>query len=557
MTAALQNAVTQIADRDAWNFFVFRKIRETLELRELVKELRREIELLATSSGSPLDSLVRAGEIESGLADLGFPSAGVAAKLTDALARVADGSTVNRRALLDLLNSLPDRATLRCSHPEGFSYYGLNPLDFADLARRIQCELRPNVAVIGIRTVGTTLGAVVKAALRSQCRKVDRISVRPEGEPYHRSTRLDATQTAWVREQLQRDADFLVVDEGPGFSGSTFISVARALERIGVPRDRITLLCSRPFHPQAGNISQSGEWMRYRSHVIDYGRRLPPEAGLHLANGKWRHILYSSRETWPACWTELERIKHLSRDESSLFKFEGFGRFGAGVKQRAAILSAGGYAPMLRGFTDGYAEYHFVKGRPFTANSANQQLLSCMAQYCAFRAAQFPASQPDTLPLLSMMRTNIELEFSRSSPISELPVERPVYPDCQMQPHEWLFTCSGRFMKTDGTDHAEGHQLPGPVDIAWDIAGSIIEWDLPCSVAEDFVREYQRRSGDPLLKRLSPYLLAYCVLKLAYFRMAAASTSSCREADTLHRQYQIYASKAEALLQEPRFSASK
>jgi hypothetical protein len=557
MTAALQNVVTQIHDRDAWNFFVFRKVRETLELQQLVQELQREIELLTTSSGSPLDSLVRAGEIESGLADLGFPSAGIAAELTDALARVADGGPVNRRALLDLLNSLPERATLRCSHPEGFSYYGLNPLDFADLARRIQCELPPNVAVIGIRTVGTTLGAVVAAALRSERRRVDRISVRPEGEPYHRRTKLDVTQMAWVREQLQRDADFLVVDEGPGFSGSTFISVARALEGSGASRDRITLLCSRPFHPQAGNISQAEEWTRYRSHVIDYGRRLPPEAGLHLANGKWRQILYSSPDSWPACWTELERIKHLSRDGSSLFKFEGFGRFGAGVKGRAAILSAGGFAPKLRAFTDGYAEYHFVKGRPLTANSTNQEILSRMAQYCAFRVAQFPAPQPDTLPLLNMMGTNIGLEFSRPSPVSELPVERPVYPDCQMQPHEWLITRSSQFVKTDATDHAEGHQLPGPVDTAWDIAGIIIEWDLPYSVAEGFVREYQHRSGDPVHKRLSPYLLAYSILRMAYFRMAAASMSCCAEADTLQRQYRLYASKAEALLQEPRLFASK
>ena len=50
-------------------------------------------------------------------------------------------------------------------------------------------------------------------------------------------------------EEISRSAHFLVVDEGPGRSGSTFLSVAEALAGAGVRRDDISVLGSREFDP--------------------------------------------------------------------------------------------------------------------------------------------------------------------------------------------------------------------------------------------------------------------------------------------------------------------
>ncbi len=88
--------------------------------------------------------------------------------------------------------------------------------------------------------------------------------------------------------------------------------------------------------------------------------------------------------------------------------------------------------------------------------------------------------------------------------------------------------------------HAEGHQLPGPADIAWDLAGTIVEWELAAPAAEFFLEEYRRRSGDDAGKRLRPYLLLYSVLRMAQCRMSSVSMARRREARYLRRHYERY-----------------
>lgn len=535
-------------DRDAWELFVFRKNRELLNVRNLSEALYSELLLMGTNGGSPIDALVRAGEIESGLSDSQRPEAETAAELTDALAEVALGASHLREYLHALLNKLLIDTPIRCSHPEGFSYYGLNPLDFADLVFRIRQQLQPRLAIIGIRSVGTTLGAVVKAALAAIGTKAERISVRPEGEPYHRTTELSSAQLEWIRTNLASSAEFLIIDEGPGFSGSTFLSVVRALVAAGVPRGKIVMLCSRPFSANPNRPSHADEWSQCRSFFVEYGRRLPREAGLDLGSGLWRARLYEHSEHWPACWTELERIKHLSEDESSLFKFEGFGRFSQLVRNHAAILDEAGYAPALLELRGGYGRYSFIDGFPLGVNDINERILSLLAGYCAFRAKSLIASGADNNGIAKMLDVNLTLEFGEQKTLFALPLERPVFPDCRMQPHEWLLTRDGRIIKTDGVSHADDHQFPGPTDIAWDIAGIIVDWNLSDSAAEYLLAEYRSVTSDPIQKRIRPYLLAYTVFRAAYFRMGAAAMALQPEFPALHSAYCAYKKKARLLL---------
>ncbi len=57
-----------------------------------------------------------------------------------------------------------------------------------------------------------------------------------------------------------------------------------------------------------------------------------------------------------------------------------------------------------------------------------------------------------------------------------------------MLPHEWIRTASG-FLKTDAVDHQDDLFFPGCQDIAWDIAGAIVEFGIP---REALVSEYLR-----------------------------------------------------------------
>ena len=547
MITPVENA-SLAQDRDAWNLYVFRKGREAALLRDLATDLESEIRGFCAGRGSVIDALVRAGEIETGLADAGSQDVFPAAQITDQLAAAALGLPANVSQALEYLHRIAEPSRIVCSYPEGFSYYGLNPLDFADLAGRVQHQLPPRVAIVGIRSVGSTLGAVVGAALTKANISTSRITVRPEGEPYHRRAGFNGSQTMWIQSELEAGAGFLVVDEGPGFSGSTFLSVADALVRAGVPCSRTLLFCSRPFHSRADHPGQIQEWRRFQSHVICYGCNVPAEADRSVGGGVWRELLYDGRSQWPGCWTEMERIKHLSVDGQTLFKFEGFGRFGKLAREQAALLGEAQFSPRLRGLENGYGEYEFLRWRPLTRNHLDQQLLARMAQYCAFRARNFPAPDANPAALLAMAQVNLGLQFGIDNPLAMLPVERPVYADCRMQPHEWIVSPWGKVLKTDAAGHGEGHHLPGPVDIAWDLAGLIMEWDLTEDESAALLREYFRICGDDASSRITPYLLLYSVFRMAFWRMAAASMAGSEETGRLRAECSRYTEKTNAIL---------
>ena len=61
--------------------------------------------------------------------------------------------------------------------PEGFAFYAVYPEAYVDAARRLKLVAAPRV--IGIRSIGTSLAAVVAAALDAP----EPITVRPVGDP--------------------------------------------------------------------------------------------------------------------------------------------------------------------------------------------------------------------------------------------------------------------------------------------------------------------------------------------------------------------------------------
>jgi len=529
---------------------VFRKHRDFLSTRKLLDDLKAEIQALSLGEGSIIDALVRAGEIETGLEDEGSSAAALMSAVTDQLACAACGQTGASVQLLQAIERSELPACICCSHPEGFSYYGLNPLDFADLAGRLRPDLESRVRVIGIRSVGSTLGACVAAALRAKGILAERITVRPGGEPYHRKTTFSQAQIEWIHAGIEGHADFIVVDEGPGFSGSTFLSVADALMQAGVAASSVVLLGSRSFPAHTAGAEQVRQWERFRSHTIEYGRHIPTASGRSLGGGTWRELFYHDRSQWPASWIEQERIKHLSIDGRAWFKFEGFGRFGRRVRDQARDLADAGFVPRLFGFESGFGCYECVAGRPLTMRYLSADLLSQLAGYCAFRAKNFSAENVDVVTLDEMLRVNLDAEFGLALHSGSLPLERPVYADCRMLPHEWLTTREGRIVKTDAAGHGEGHQLPGPVDIAWDLAGVIVEWGLRHADAKCFLEDYRRQCGDDPQKRISAYLLAYSVQRMAHCRMAAASTRALRESKPLRHAYESLRQTVKVLLED-------
>jgi hypothetical protein len=103
----------------------------------------------------------------------------------------------------------------------------------------------------------------------------------------------------------------------------------------------------------------------------------------------------------------------------------------------------------------------------------------------------------------------------------KLQVEKPVLVDGRMAPHEWLFTADNEMLKTDSGSHGDDHFFPGITDIAWDLAGAIVEWKMSQDQAEAFVEMYRRASGDNAMLRITEFIKAYTVFRAAYCMMAA------------------------------------
>src|SRR5581483_2152011 len=200
---------------NANNLWVFREGKSKIRTREMLKRLRDAVENVcaAPSPGEDalITSLLLAGELESALADSLPKCPPEAERLTTLLAqRLCAKSRLNGAAdELARISELPLPESVHVSPPEGFAYYALHPLDIAALALRV-LEFGGPVAIVGIRSIGTTLSAIVLGVARNQQRPAERITVRPTGHPYDRVTSLDRDQLLWINQQVAGGATFLV-----------------------------------------------------------------------------------------------------------------------------------------------------------------------------------------------------------------------------------------------------------------------------------------------------------------------------------------------------------
>jgi hypothetical protein len=525
---------------DPW---VFRDCSLTVRGETLLQDLASSLGRLMAAEWDPtlgLDTLIQAGQLEAALADSDSPESSDASRITDAMAEhllSADpGGMFEAAAILAGLRLPP---TLTLSTPEGFAYYNLQPLDFANAIPRL--AVRGPDAVLGIRSIGTTLAALVAAALRKTGHSAERMTVRPSGHPYDRVTRFTPSQADWVRRQRECSAYFWVVDEGPGRSGSTFLSVAEALLREGVAVERILLVGSREADPDSLCARHArARWLRFRFQPVPPREELFPGCD-YVGGGHWRQIFLPADSAWPASWLQMERSKFLSPDRRQLFKFEGLGATGEMALARAKALAEAGMGPTVEKAEAGFACYRIPPSRPLEACDLNLSLLDRIAAYAAFRAGEFRVSSAAGGTLAEMVRFNFELEFEQpwEGDLDPLASRAPVVTDGRMQPHEWMRT-GEQLLKTDAASHGDDHFFPGPCDVAWDLAGAAVEWDLGADAVAYLLSRFWKLTGDDAGKRFRTLALAYAVLRLAYCRMALTTVGGTPEQARFERAGREY-----------------
>jgi hypothetical protein len=553
--------------------------------------LRAEARRLAGSGGDHdaiRELLIETGALEAGVADALAPEADVHGPPQEALRAATcaaaralraswDGASAARRrgalarvvAALDALAAHALPAVASVGVQEGYAFYALYPESYLEAARCLMQASAPAHAVcIGVRAIGASLAAAAVAGLETGRGTIHSYTVRPRGHPFDRHVALAPSLADALR--AHADALFVVADEGPGLSGSSFASVSRALASLGIPDDRIVLFPS--WMPSgAGFVSQGARerWQRHRKLVISFDAlwvhsgRLARALGapgadlVDVGAGRWRPLWLEAPRRYPPVHPQHERRKYLwvtrpwgarlraapspamrvaaGHAGARLLKFVGLGAPGRIARERAMRLAAAGFAPRARGAIHGFLIIELAPGAPLAAGVADPALVERLAQYLAFVAREFRTdAAPRMGELLHLVATNAadalgpqraptaDALAALAAPSADVPA---VALDGRMLPHEWLRDGDGAhatLLKCDGTDHHDDHFYPGPQDIAWDVAAACVEHELPLGARRMLVRRYRDLSGDHGIgARLPFHRIAYLAYRYGYATLAA------------------------------------
>ncbi len=443
-----------------------------------------------------------------------------------------------------VLGAVPPDAmppSLALGTPEGFTFYAVYPESYAAAAVSWnEAARRSRVMCLGLRGIGTSLASVVRGALEEEGVAASTWTLRPRGHPFDRVVKLDAELVA---EWNVGSTTFLLIDEGPGLSGSSLMSAAAALSQLGVPDDRIVVLAS--FNPDPERLRSDTARARWPRHkVLTAGfervRQTLVENGAivgdadDISAGAWR-TYFDAPQPWPAAYTTYERMK-FAVDRRAVLRFAGLGEHGERIRARAERLAAAGWTPAPEVLREGFLRLPYVAGA--IVSDADEDWLCRATDYVAWlRNEESEHRIADVEPIAEMLRVNVReglgdvmLGAVERLVGSAARFAEPVTAiDGRLMPHEWVLTPSGP-VKLDALDHHCDHFLPGSTDAAWDVAGLVVEADLPPDARDALLGRYMRTTGDTSIPaRLPFYRAAYAAFRLGYATLASESLAGVEQ----------------------------
>ncbi|MGE5457807.1 MAG: hypothetical protein ACM3RX_05585 [Methanococcaceae archaeon] len=540
---------------------IFRDSRHKIQVNERLDYLNYLPKLMAFNDSDlhdkAVDLLISFGELEAGLTDYLNGQCDNLANITNTLRQI--GILTGKIFLLsltaadlnDLINSffyrlhllrqMPLPVMVEISVPEGFAYYSLYPEMYVKAAERFLLE-NPvkKIVSLGIRSIGTSLSSVIAAFCSLQGVEVISYTLRPRGNYYDRELVLGKELEKEIA-SLQ-DAAFLIIDEGPGLSGSTMASTARKLFSLGVAQENIFLFPAWNADPKKFiSPLASEQWDKYKIYQCDFEEtgilktELEDKLGLNvienISAGAWRKTLFNNISEFPPVWQMPERRKYLCvkrgvPTEKYILKFAGLGMYGLKIYETLKRMSLYRITSEVLDFKSGFILMSFIDGKLLSDKAAHRNFLDTAAEYLSMLNKQFTTERSNSLDeIAEMIYINVQeglgkdIRFKRAelSLLEEMPA---VVIDGHMMPYEWI-DAGGRILKTDAAFHHNDHFLPGPQDIAYDIAGLFVEFSLNEEKQDYFIKKFIAQTADStILKRLPFYELVYCAFRLGFVSFA-------------------------------------
>jgi hypothetical protein len=542
--------------------------------------LKRRLEANAGGLAEARVRLVLAGQLQQATEDAELACAAACAELTalaaDSFVQLLQARAkpnVFRRAMLERLDAVdrlgPAGCTVTTHTPEGFAWYGLYPDAYAQAAAEWARQMKPAspVLVLGIRSIGTTLAATVAAVLRAHALQVTCCTLRPQGHPFRR--------TCVLPPDLTPPTQALIVDEGPGLSGTSMVAVAEALLARGTPRDAITFFPGHAHGPGPQASAQARRWWRdtpvccVRWEELYFAERSAlrtledmaqtllgePLSGplLDVGGGRWWQAIAPGADGPLALAPFLEQPKLLARAGSSaavLLKFTGFALAplpGQNLHTLAEVQAASLGRLAARGLSvapladaHGWLVLPWLDGRRLRAADMSAAFLHRLAAYITAVAGpplHAAERQASFQRLRLLLETNVEALLgaaaaqiaARASARVEEEVkssELPSYGDGRLAPHEWIKPVAegGTVVKLDAGGHHADHTAIGPQPLWWDAAGAAVEWGLDNKTAQLLTQML----GLPIGKPASFFRAGYAAFRaaVAVFAQTASVTQS-------------------------------
>jgi hypothetical protein len=305
------------------------------------------------------------------------------------------------------------------------------------------------------------------------------------------------------------------------------------LESGGVARDRIHFFPSHGGEPgEQATEDHRRRWREAPRHLSNFDDLLLDQGVVQgwvsdvlgpldeplkdLSWGNWH-----SGENNVAVDARLERRKFLAQtaEGSFLVKFAGLGSEGERKFEVARALFEVGFGAEPIALVHGMIVQRWVESQTLDPHQDRTRMVETLGRYLAFRAKALPAhNEGASLALLADVAAfNAGKAFGSEA---EALVRRmtgnagalqalvhPVDSDNRMHRWEWRVRPDGRMIKTDALDHSSAHDLVGCQDIAWDVAGAIVEHDLTEEEATRLVSNVGRLSG----RAVEPDLLAVLI----------------------------------------------
>ncbi len=479
-------------------------------------------------------------------------------------------SAASADALKGLLDGPVPQSLLdqRCRVPAAFRSQDLTYWDVVKLAEKLAGALTNQsepLLIVGCRTAGSYFAPVVRATLRlAGFAQVTAMTVRPK----RGLTRSDRA----VLEQIRRQGGKIVLVDEPVNSGSTMRKLLGLLRGFGFTSRDVHMLV--PVHPsrrewRGGNDGfafskiqvvtlEPEEWFKARNGEPDRVKELfsgyfantgavvesvaadpELEAWLNERSEQKFHSrfkrVYRVILRWPSGATESRRI---------IAKSAGWGWLAYAAYHAAERMSH--FVPTLIGMRDGMIYTEWVEAAGSKSRPAlGEEIPGIAAAYIAARVRRLGLGN-DPVPSLAKAGQHKGLEelsglLSRAygwKPIGFLSRPRildqlsrtacpvPTLIDGKMRPAEWVSvggsSPGASRVKTDFEHHGQGKTELNVSDPAYDLADTILQWNLDAGQERELLARYRELSGDETVEQ-----------RLFLYKLLAGSWTMERAIDNL------------------------